>query len=219
MKLQSQKQKRTTAILIGVGTVALIAAIVLAIVLLVPNNDTGDGEMPLTTIGINIASYPKTTYYVGEDFDSTGIRVQVVMSEQSETYFVDESQLTFSGFDSSVATESLTITVEYKGYTTSYKVEIKDKPAEVPKLTGIRLDDSFKTTYTLESWNTKGPRFRDVNLICTYSDGTEKEIPMQAGYASGINLELTSAGTTSFKISYSEGGIQAETTVTVTITN
>lgn len=217
MKLVSNKKKKQQTILIAAGAVLLVAIIVLAVVLLTTPKSPEDPEAVMR--GINIATHPKLSYYVGEDFSSTGISVQVVMSKQSETYFVDESQLTFSGFDSSVATESLTITVEYKGYTTSYKVEIKEKPAEVPKLTGIRLDDSFKTTYTLESWNTKGPRFRDVNLICTYSDGTEKEIPMQAGYASGINLELTSAGTTSFKISYSEGGIKAETIVTVTITN
>ena len=218
MKLQSQKQKRTTAILIGVGAVVLIAAIVLAIVLLVPNNDSGDGEMPLTTMGINIASYPKTTYYVGEDFDTTGIKVQVVMSDQSKTYFVGASELTFSGFDNSVATDSLTITVGYKEYTATYEVKIKEKPVEAPILTGIRLDENFSTTDTLQAWNFRGPNFRDVNLICTYSDGTEKSIPMQSNYASGIQRDLTSAGTTSFTIRYSEGGIQVETTVTITIT-
>lgn len=218
MKLRSNNQKRKTAILIGAGVLALIAIIVLIMVIF-PADD-GDNSASVQILGINLASFPnKTQYYIGEEFDPTGIKVQVVSTKQSESYFVGEDKLTFSGFDSSVANNEVVITVAYESYKTTFTVKVLEKPSATPVLTSIRLSDNFKTTYTLSSWINKGIQVRDVNLICTYSDGTEKEVPMLKDYVTGVDKSITGPCETSFTIRYSEGGIQVETTVTVTITN
>ena len=222
MKLVSNKQKRTTAIIaIAVAIVALIA--IIGVVVLLTSLNTPDSEEPPvpTMAGIAVSREPKTTYLIGEKFDPSNILVQVVMTEQSATYFIDatDPDLTFSGFDSSVANDSVVITVAYKGHTTSFTIKVLEKPSATPVLTSIRLSDNFKTTYTLSSWINKGIQVRDVNLICTYSDGTEKEVPMLKDYVSGVDKSIIGPRQTSFTVRYSEGGVQVETTVTVTITN
>lgn len=215
MKLKNSRQKRTL-ILIVLGGVLLACIIGLLISVLIPK----EREEGTIIYGIQVSSLPdKTEYYIGDAFDPTGTKIQIISNKLSSVDFIDYRQLTFSGFDSSVVSDKVIITVTYQGYTTSFDVKIKEKPAEIPVLTSIRLSDNFKTTYTLSSWLNKGVQVRDVNLICTYSDGTEKSIPMQKSYISGVDKTMTGPCETSFIIRYSEGGVQVETTITVRITN
>lgn len=227
MKLVSSKQKqRNTIIIVAVAFIAIAAVIGLIVGLI--SNSGGGGLFATTTTreplemrGINISIYPtKTHYYVGEEFDPTGISVQVIMNHQDSTYFIGENELTFEGFDSSVVNDALLITASYKGYTTSFTVVVKEMPKEDPTLVSIRLSDTFQDTYTLDWWNTYGPDLRTPTLIATYSDGSEKEITDANLYklAKGIE-DVTAPGNTSFTIKYSENGIMVETTITVTITN
>ena len=74
---------------------------------------------------ISLSSGPnKRTYVVGEEFDPAGVRIQVITGRNGTTQFYDHTHLTFSGFDSSEPATDQVVTVTYKGYSTSFKVQI-----------------------------------------------------------------------------------------------
>ena len=126
MKLTNRKTRNTKIILL-VGAILLAIALVVTVVgVVVKTTKDKESEQQKTIKGIAISSLPKQIeYYVGEDFDPTGTRIQVIMGSQAETYFVGASELEFSGFDSSKAVEKQVITVTYKGFTTAFSVRIK----------------------------------------------------------------------------------------------
>ena len=208
MKLRTRKNKTLTFVIIALAVLAVIG-IVIGIILLIPEKKESRIEISLSTLP------DKTIYYIGQKFDPKGTSVQVLTDGEEGTYFVDYTELAFSGFDSSVSNKELPITISYKGVTTSFTVEIREYPSDdTSVMTGIRMSDDFKKTYTLERWTTNGPRFRGANIICTYSDGSEKAVPMKSEYASGVDLQLTEPGQTEFTVTY-EG---FEITVQVIIT-
>ena len=72
---------------------------------------------------INITSTPyKTSYYVGEELDLSGLEVQVVYLD-GYAYGITVTNDMVSGFDSSVA-GILTLTVTYGDYTATFDVEV-----------------------------------------------------------------------------------------------
>lgn len=221
MKLVSKSKKRTTAIILIAVVAVIIAAVCIIAAVLIKNDDSDSTKREPQITGLNIASYPKTAYYVGETFDVSDILIQITMTEQSATYFIDSSdpELEFSGFDSSTPTEALTIYVSYKGYMTAYAISVSERQPTPPTLVSIRLPESFRTTYSSAEWETgEYPDFWGINLICTYSDGTEAEVPFRYDYVIGLTKEISPAGTCEFKIVYSESGVEVELPVTITIT-
>lgn len=222
MKLQSSKQKqKKTLIIIGIAVLALalIAGLIVGIVSLVQNITDGDKdktpEQPLATLGISISSFPnKMEYFVGELSDWTGLRVQVVMNKQSETYFVGVNDVEITGFDSSAPNDKQVITVTYGEFSTTFTVKIKENPAEAPKRESLKLDENFKSTFTMDEWNNTSVLNRKY-LIVVYTDGSEEKVPMSLNYVVGGSLpKATAPGEISFTIYYK--GL--ETTITVTIT-
>ena len=86
-------------------------------------------EAPATLIGIEVESDPsKTEYYVGDEFDSTGIKVNALYSDGSKVDVTSTVLLT--GFDSSKAGE-ITITVSYEEQTATFKVTIVNSPEQI----------------------------------------------------------------------------------------
>ena len=72
---------------------------------------------------INITSTPyKTSYYVGEELDLSGLEVQVVYLD-GYAYGITVTNDMVSGFDSSVA-GTQTLTVTYGDYTATFEVEV-----------------------------------------------------------------------------------------------
>ena len=72
---------------------------------------------------IKVSKLPdKTTYFIGDAFDQTGMIVSYVNNDGSEDAI--NVEFTLTGFDSSVAGKN-TITVAYDGMTTTFDVEIK----------------------------------------------------------------------------------------------
>lgn len=218
MKLRNKKKTYLTIALVALVAIIIIAAIVAIVLVMSRENPTA----PKTEIQrINISMAPKTEYFIGEKFDPTGLEIQVITNDMDSMYFVKypNSDMTISGFDSSVANEAVPVTVTYKGVSATFNVKIIEYPDKTVKLKSIRLSDNFYTPpYTLEEWNKYGPIFDGVKLILTYSDGTEKEVPMKSSYCTGVVWPLEFAGTTEFTVFYSEGGVKVATTVTVTIT-
>ena len=216
MKLQSRKKKIIPIVIIAVVAVVLIAAIVAVVMMLNPNGIKGAKEIQEIAISIS----PETKYAVGEKFDPTGLKIQVITGDPKNSYFVNypHPDLQISGFDSSKPGEVI-VRVSYKGHSTGFKVTIKEYTTNTdPTLTSIRLSKDL--SFPLEFWNDFGPEFSGVNLIATYSDGTEEEVPLRYEWCSGFDLNLDSTGTTQFNVSYTnDRGETAQTVVTVTITN
>lgn len=216
MKLQKRKNKGLIIVAIVVAALLVLALIGVLVVPTIIKNVT----KPDPSIAVSVS--PKNVYFVGEKFDPTGLKIQVITGDQETTYFVSypDADLKISGFDSSVANESLALTITYKGMTTTLKVTIKDYPAKPPVLVSIGLSDAFyETPFTLHFWNRYGPTKRaGVNLVLTYDDGSTKEIPFKAEHCFNVIRPLEEAGTTEFTIKYSEGGKVFEETITVEIT-
>ena len=85
------------------------------------------GEFVLISVSsISITSYPnKTSYFVEEELDLTGLAVEAYYSDDS-TSSVEVTSDMVSGFDSSVV-GTQTLTVTYEGCTTIFNVEITEK--------------------------------------------------------------------------------------------
>ena len=173
-------------------------------------------------LSLTVTTKPKTTYYVGQEFDKTGMRIQVNTDKQATTFFVeaDDEKLTISGFDSSAPAENQKITVTYEGVSTSFTVTIKEVPKPKPTLVSVEVVDLIDT-YTVEKWNKNGLNPYGAYLKLTYSDGTVKgsyeETPLLWSYISPLS-KVETPGTTEITVSYIEAGVKVSTTVTITIT-
>lgn len=173
-------------------------------------------------LSLTVTNKPKTTYYVGQEFDKTGMRIQVNTDKQATTFFVeaDDEKLSISGFDSSVAVENQVITVTYEGVSTTFTVTIKEMPAPKPTLVSIEVCNLIDT-YTVEKWNKNGLNPYGAYLKLTYSDGTVKgsyeETPLLWSYISPLS-RVEGSGTTEITVSYVEAGIKVSAVVTITIT-
>lgn len=217
MRLKKQNNKRI--IIIAIITVVVVLALIAGGVLIYINSQKSPEMKPDDIIGIELSSTPSLTeYFVGEQFKPEGARVQVITHDYEKSYFVDHTALSFSGFDGSKLGEQV-ITVTYKGFTTTFTITVKEIASAPPVLTSIRMGDGFSTTYTLDYWNTYGPKVNNTTLVLVYSDGSEVEVGMKRSYCSEIDRNVQSAGTTQFIVTYEDAGIVVSTTVTVTITN
>lgn len=215
MRLPKQNKKRTIIIIAVILAVVILAAV--GILLFANPGSSEEERKPDDIIGIELSSKPtQTVYFLGEPFKPEGAKIQVLTHDFTKSYFLNHSQVHFSGFDSSSVGEKV-ITVTYKGFTTTFTVTVKEPESASPVLTSIRMGDSFQTTYTIEDWNNFGPKVNNATLVLVYSDGSEKEVGMKRGYCSNIN-DVSSAGTAQFTVTYVDAGIVVSTTVTVTIT-
>lgn len=217
MRLKKQNNKRI--IIISIIAIVVVLALVACGVLIYINSQKAPEMKPDDIIGIELSSRPSLTeYFVGEQFKPEGAKIQVLTYDYEKSYFVDHTALSFSGFDGSKLGEQV-ITVTYKGFTTTFTITVKEIASAPPALTSIRMGDGFSTTYTLDYWNTYGPKVNNTTLVLVYSDGSEVEVGMKRSYCSEIDRNVQSAGTTQFIVTYEDAGIVVSTTVTVTITN
>lgn len=220
LKSRNQNKKIITAAIIAAAIIVLIAVgVVIAISVL--NSQESEDPKTIEISEIRISSYPsKVVYFIGDEFEPEGTVITVI-NDKAQVYTVDSTDpdLIISGFDSSAPNDKLPLTITYKGHSITINVTVKEVPSSKPYLTSIRLSDNFHKEYSLEWWNTYGPTFDNVYVVCTYSDGSEKEFPMEATYCYGMNYNLTSKGPFTFVVKFSDEGIWAECNVTVTITN
>lgn len=221
MKLRNRRSEKKQIIIISVVAIVLAMILIGVIIGAVADNKAKKEQEAYdkTVVGINVASKPnKDVYYIGEEFDPTGLKIQVVTNSFNETYFVEYNEdMTLTGFDSSVAGQQAII-VAYMDYTTVFVVEVKEEPTPVPTLEKIEVYD-FITTYSLDEWNTYGPDVAGARIRCIYSDeSVEEDIILKKSYIRGYQ-RVDAPGTTEITVRYSVGGKTLETTVTITITN
>lgn len=218
MKLQNKKSKTLTIVAIVVAVVVLIGLIVGAIILFGGSN-SADKTNPTDIVGISLAGLPDREYYVGEIFDPTGTKIQVLTRDMSHTSFVDHTQLSFSGFDSSAPVEKQVITVSYKGFTETFTVSIKEVPTEGPTVTGIEVYD-FGTSIAKSVWNENGPisLIRGSTLKLVYSDGSMSDpIYIDPTWVWGYQ-NVSAPGTFDLTVRYNHKGVLYEQVITITIT-
>ena len=149
-KTNKTNTKKRTAPLVIILLVVLVAALLVAAIIMKKNYDNQIAR-------ILVSNTPdKLEYYVGDSPKYKGLKVQVVLNS-GDSYYVDESDCRFSGFDSSISAERQTITVSYGGYTCTYKITIKDLPTPARVLSNIYLETLPKTEYKVGEWlNTTG---------------------------------------------------------------
>lgn len=102
----------------------LLAILVLAIAMILTATACGAKTQ---SIQVDVSA-AKVVYTVGEEFDSSGIKVTATLSDGT-TKEVSLADCSFSGFNSSETTESQKITVTYDGFFAEYTVKINpDNP-------------------------------------------------------------------------------------------
>ena len=143
----------------------------------------------------------KTVYYTGESLDVTGLQVEAV-DQKGNKKTLEEGTYTLGEFDSSTVGEK-EITVSFQGVTTSFTVEVIQRPSPVV-LKEIKASAS-KTTYDVDEQLDRST----LKVMAVYSDGSEKEV---SGYqVSGF--DSSKAG--SIQITVSWEGKSTQLTLTI----
>ena len=219
--MRLKKQNNNRIIIIAIIAVVVVLALVVGGIFLFSITNNGKEPKPDDIIGIELSSRPsRTEYLVGEQFQSKGAKVQVMTHDYEKSYFVDYSELSFSGYDSESAGEKL-ITVTYKGFTTTFTVTVKEKN-DTPAKTSIEVCD-FKLEYTLDRWNQRSPSTYGSYFKITRPDGAVYGSPDETPITGNniVNYEKVD-GPCEFDliISYVDtDDTQYTVTVTITITN
>lgn len=195
--------------------IAAVAAIMLTVV--IPGVEAHGQEIQY----ISVSSTPdKTVYLVGDEANYDGLRITVTRNN-GETFAVRANKCQITGFDSSEAKKSQTITVSYEGFTTTFFIKIEEPPKLTPALMSIKLETLPKTEYKLGEWlNTDGGV-----ILCEYVDGSVYRLSLENSDVFGFVIDSTEgsyvtqkAGTYELTVKHMEQGIICETTYTITVT-
>ena len=171
-------------------------------------------EIPKELTSIEIAIHPgKFIYTEGEDFDTTGLKVEAKYSDGSSKELKEGEYEIVDGKNLKLGQETVTIryTEGEKTVETTQKVGVTAKTPEIPKtLESIKITTApTKTTYT------EGEKFdkAGMKVTATYSDGTTKEVTDYT-YTPAGELKTTDKTIT---VSYKEGEKTVEAKYTITV--
>lgn len=215
MKLKSRRNNKLPIIIAIVVAVVLLLAIIGAALIF---SDQEEKHNPQDIESISLRSTPsKIVYYVGEEFDPTGISVRVGTYDLAHSYVVDQGSLTFNGFNSSAPVDEQVITVTYAGFTTTFTVKISEKPSATPVPVGIEVY-GFQETYNRDTWKFADSVVRGTSLKVVFSDDSMSEsILINPEWMYGWSKNAP-AGNVTLTIKYNYNGTILEKVITVTIT-
>ncbi|MBQ0003213.1 MAG: bacterial Ig-like domain-containing protein [Treponema sp.] len=169
---------------------------------------TATFDVKITSVlltGIEITNPPnKKEYFVGAvQLDLAGMVVTATYTDGSTADVTDK--VTTSGFDSSTATESQTITVTYEGKTATFIVKIK------PILTKIEITNEPKKNeyFVGEELDTAG-----IKVTATLSDSTEKDVTADVKLS---GYDKAKAGEQTVTVSYTQNEITKTAEFKVTV--
>ncbi|MBQ8414030.1 MAG: bacterial Ig-like domain-containing protein [Clostridia bacterium] len=212
------RDKRTLTIII-VAAIVLVALIATIITVSVMNKKAAE-EQGRNIQKIYISSWPeKLQYYVGEEANYNGLVIGLLKnngSTENITYTEEtKSEFSFTGFDSSKATEEQTITVKYKDFTCKFYISVKEVPKPDPVLMSISMAVMPKTEYKVgERLDLSGAMINKH-----YNDGTSKRTIIIFSYISGWEEAVEAGpGTHTLTVKYKENGVLKKTTFDITIT-
>jgi predicted CoA-binding protein len=181
-----------------------------------PNGDGGDSTKTLSSIAVKTKP-AKTTYAIGESLNLAGLVITATYSDDSAADISDTAKFTPSGFNSSAAAASQTVTVSYtEGDVTkmaTFTVTIS-AAQQAKTLSSIAVKTSpTKTAYVIgESLSLAG-----LVITATYSDASTADISDTTKFTSSGFNSSTAAASQTVTVSYTEGGVTKTATFTVTI--
>ena len=138
--------------------------------------------------GIYAETLPlKTSYYVHEELDLTGLCVKEERRISKFNREIDADQLEISGFDSSAASDRQEIFVQYKNFKTSFFVSVKALPEEQKSVIKIQLQAEEGYELKTEYRCFEPLEIAHMRLLVTYSDSSSELLPVLAEYVSGFD--------------------------------
>ncbi|MGN0640612.1 MAG: bacterial Ig-like domain-containing protein, partial [Oscillospiraceae bacterium] len=145
--------------------------------------------------GISISTQPtKTAYFVGDELSVDG-KITVTYSDDSSSEIAITPAMV-TGFNSSAAAETQTLTVTYGGKTANYNISVT-----AVEISGIAVTAPTKTDYKVgESLDLTGG-----SLVATYNNGKEETLPLTAAGVSVTGFN-SAAPAQNQKITVSYGG-------------
>ena len=160
-----------------------------------------------TLSSISVTPPTKRSYFIGDSLDTTGLAVVANYSDGTHTT-ISINDVSVSGFNSSSATSSQTVTVTYQNKTATFTVSISEKPVEKldprnePHIGDQYYLNNIGDIYTVwEKYRGKGVTIAviDVNFKPThedfyYKDGTSKISPKSASFTASGNNVVTNIG-------------------------
>ena len=207
--MSENKVKLSKKTIIIIAIVAVVVALVATALIIFEVGRINQGKL-INRIIVN--TYPEREYYVGESANFSDLKIEVLLNN-GDTYFVDASECTITGFDSSVPVAEQRISVEYGGLFCAFYVVINEIPKPIPKLTAISLESMPKTEYVLGEWlDTTGGVIK-----LEYSDGSVKRVNLMNSNVYGF-ANVTQAGEYTLTVKYAERGVLCETTYKITVT-
>lgn len=149
----------------------------------------------LTVTSISASGY-KTEYYVGDEFDTSAGIITVYYNEQTNLFEeIGLKAAEITGFDSSTAAESQTITVKYGGKETTFTVKIN-----AVSVTSAALTKPTKTDYkTGDRLNLDGGK-----LTVVYSSGKIENIPLTDSRISVTGFSSSTKGSQEITVKFGE---------------
>lgn len=151
---------------------------------------------------IEITTQPsKTSYYVGENFDKTGMVVKAKYSDGTSKEITD---YTIKNGTSLVENQS-SVTIEYQGKTITQEIEVKakeQKPSVEKTITAISIKTKPAKTEYIQ--NKEQLDLTGGSIEVTYSDGSKTEISMNSSdvIVSGFNNKVL--GKNTITVTYKE---------------
>ena len=159
----------------------------------------------MITSGIAVTTQPtKTTYFIGEAFDPTGMVVTATFADDTTADVTEDC--TFSPETMAEGTQSVTVTYQRAGIqkTTTVAVAVRT------------LDHIAVTTPPTKTAYFSGETFNPAGMVVTahYNDGSSAAV---SGYTYSPSGALA-AGNNTITVSYSEGGVTKTDTQAITVT-
>lgn len=159
----------------------------------------------MITSGVAVTTQPtKTTYYIGEAFDPTGMVVTATFADDTTENVTNDC--TFSPASISKDTTAITVNYQRAGIQKTTSV-----PVTVRVLSSIEI-----TTPPSRTSYFSGENFSTAGMVVTayYTDDSSAAV---SGYTYSPTGALA-AGNNTITISYSEGGVTKTTTQAITVT-
>ncbi|MBE6566503.1 MAG: hypothetical protein E7659_05295 [Ruminococcaceae bacterium] len=215
-KLSHLTKKQWALIITAIVLVVLIIVAIIVVPSIIGKvKDNVSNEQEISSIYVR--EYPdKVRYHVGEAPDYSGLIIAINgtgLTLQSVQYDDSPSDFIITGFDSSAPQTNQVITVDYKGFKTTFKIDILTPPNEKVVLQKIEMSTLPKTEFKVGDY----PSVKGGKILCTYTDGTTKEIDLRVDLTYGFG-NLNTPGEHTITVEYREDGVIVTTTYKITVT-
>lgn len=178
--------------------VLLLSIIILSLVFAFTLSACGEGtekEVKEVATGISLVNAPNSTVYtVGEDLDLTGLKIEVIYSND-ETATIDTEKLSVSGYDAYTAGKQ-TVTVSYSADSQTFKAEFEVTVAKLKGLVefrdGYNPDKAYDGKPVECSSSDYGANSDGKASVTWFQNGVITDAPVDVGvYEVKISIEET----------------------------